>query len=285
MRKIIIIVIVVALILIAGGGVMARVVGMHHKRSARSGQSSSVKPAYLVSLGDSVAAGAGLPITGTDSTATVCGQSSSAYPYLVARAKNLRLQQFACSGATIPVGILGPQTAEGQSLSPQLNAAIPYLPGSDVLITIGANDVDWVNELRACMSTNCETASNSVAFQQKLGQLKTSLDSMLQDVQSHHPRKIILNTYYQLISKSDTCLADHGTTPGKIAWVNSQEAALNQTIANAAKAHDSQVVDISFSGHLLCSADPWIQSLSDPAPLHPTAAGQAQIAAQDIRVL
>jgi hypothetical protein len=34
----------------------------------------------------------------------------------------------------------------------------------------------------------------------------------------------------------------------------------------------------NFTGHTICSAQPWVQDISDPEPFHPTAAGQADIA-------
>ena len=160
-------------------------------------QHSGPDPAYLVSLGDSVAAGAGLPIASSDSLASLCRQSSEAYP----------------------------------------------------------------------------------------AQLSTNLATMLQTLHAHHPRKVVLNTYYPLLNDTDTCLSNRGITAGKIQWVNMREAELNATISAAAKKYGDQAVASSFSGHLLCDVDPWVQALSDPAPLHPTAAGQASIAARDAQAL
>ena len=242
-------------------------------------------PAYLVSLGDSVAAGAGLPIASSDSLASLCRQSSEAYPVLVAKAKSLTLKQFACSGATVTAGVLGPQPVGGQSVSSQLTAAAPYLKDSDVLVTIGANDVSWAQQLYTCATTQCETPSNLAAFQQNLGKLSTNLATMLQTLHAHHPRKVVLNTYYPLINDTDTCLSNRGITASKIQWVNAREAELNAAINTAAEKYGDQIVTTRFSGHLLCDAEPWIQTLSDPAPLHPTAAGQAAIAARDALAL
>ena len=36
-----------------------------------------------------------------------------------------------------------------------------------------------------------------------------------------------------------------------------------------------------FAGHQLCTAQPYVQGLSSPAPFHPTAAGQLAIALAD----
>jgi lysophospholipase L1-like esterase len=240
---------------------------------------------YLVSMGDSVAAGDGLPVTSSDNLAIECGQSNDAYPFLVAQAKGLALKQFACSGATVSSGILKSQQVEGQSLQPQLTAASPYLKNSDIVITIGANDVDWEQELYACATSDCGTTSNMTLFQQNLSQLSANLATMLQTIHSLHPRRVLLNTYYPLLNNTDTCLASQGITAGKIQWVNDREAELNAAINSAAKEFNYQTVLITFAGHLLCDTDPWIQGLSSAAPLHPTTAGQADIAGLDENAL
>jgi hypothetical protein len=45
------------------------------------------------------------------------------------------------------------------------------------------------------------------------------------------------------------------------------------------------VADPPFTGHELCTADPYVQGPSDPAPLHPTATGELAIALADQQVL
>jgi len=243
------------------------------------------KPMYLVSLGDSVAAGDGLPVTSSTTSAIQCAQSNQAYPYMVAQAEHLILKQFACSGATIMNGIMQSQVVNGVTVMPQISSAKPYLPQSDVLITVGANDVNWEKELYTCAVSNCATVENAALFQQSLNQLQANLASMLQSIQVSHPKKVIINTYYPLLANDDTCLVSRGISTSKIIWVNNREAELNATISAAAKQFNDQPVSIVFDGHLLCSADPWIQNLSSSAPLHPTAAGQAFIASQDEQAL
>ena len=56
-------------------------------------------------------------------------------------------------------------------------------------------------------------------------------------------------------------------------------AQLNSVLDEGAQAFGFDFVAPSFSGHALCSDQPWIQGLSDPHAFHPNAAGELAIAA------
>jgi hypothetical protein len=45
------------------------------------------------------------------------------------------------------------------------------------------------------------------------------------------------------------------------------------------------VADPPFTGHELCTADPYVQGPDDRAPLHPTVTGELAIALADQQVL
>src|SRR6266545_1623337 len=80
-------------------------VGTHAAAAAQ------ILPGRYVALGDSVAAGAGLPLKDNLPESRACGRAAQAYPYAVGTALNLPVEQFACGGATVPAGITGPQIA------------------------------------------------------------------------------------------------------------------------------------------------------------------------------
>jgi lysophospholipase L1-like esterase len=242
--------------------------------------SAAMSQGSLVSLGDSVAAGDGLP-EGSGAQASVCHQSNEAYPYLIAQSRNMQLHQFACSGAQTAAGILGIQTIGNQTVPAQLSAAAPYIKGSDVVITIGANDVGWDTFLTECAQSNCMTTANLALFNAKLTTLKGNLDTILQAIAAEHPHQVVLNTYYSLVANTDTCLQSYGITSTTIQWVNQQESLLNAAIISAAQHYHDTYATITFSGHGICSSDPWIQGLYSSAPLHPAAEGQENIAALD----
>ena len=60
---------------------------------------------------------------------------------------------------------------------------------------------------------------------------------------------------------------------------------LNAVLAQGAQIFGFGVADPPFTGHELCSADPYVQGPGDPAPLHPTAAGELAIALADQQAL
>lgn len=242
-------------------------------------------PEYVVALGDSVTAGDGLPLAGNDPQAATCARSDQAYPNVIAQRLHSKLRTFACSGAQVTAGLLQSQTANGTTLLPQLAAAKQYIRGNDVVLTVGANDVNWANMLTRCAQTDCTTGAELAAYQARLVQLQGNLDDALGQIQAAQPHRIIVNTYYALVRNSDTCFAASGITPVKIAWANQREAKLNDLLATVAKQHGAAVIKIDFSGHLLCDQNPWIQSLFEAAPLHPNQTGQQRIARQDLEML
>jgi lysophospholipase L1-like esterase len=230
---------------------------------------------YVVSLGDSVAAGAGL--SGDRRQSFGCDQASHAFPILLSQQLHQPYQQFACSGATVANG---PNT-----LQTQYKSAQTYLAGSDVVVYAGANDSGWRELLTSCAQQDCVTPTNDAAITARLQTLHTNLTLLLQQIQQAKPHRLVVNTYYSLLAAGDTCAAGYGITPEKLAFINQKEAQLNAIITAAATDAHAVLVAVDFSGHTLCSTDPWVQGVTDPAPLHPTATGQQQIATQDATVL
>jgi lysophospholipase L1-like esterase len=235
----------------------------------------------IVSLGDSVAAGDGLPEL-SGKTAGICHQSNQAYPYvLVELVHPPALHQFACSGAQINNGILQPQTIGKQVVPAQIQTAVSYVKDSDVLITVGANDVGWSNLLLLCAQTSCTTPASLALFQARMTSMQSQLNVLLEKLASMHPHTVLLNTYYNLVNNDDTCLRPFGITAAKIQWINDREASLNAAIVSAAKAHHDRYATPTFGNHDICGPNSWIQGLSGAAPLHPTVDGQAVIASYD----
>src|SRR5580693_1936957 len=98
-----------------------------------------------VALGDSYAAGLGVPEQ-TGATAG-CGQSTSSYPFLVARSLRLDLTDMSCSSATIPDMTAAQPTGDGTNPA-QLSA----LSSGTALVTvsIGGNDIGLVDIVTKC---------------------------------------------------------------------------------------------------------------------------------------
>ncbi len=230
---------------------------------------------YIVALGDSVAAGAGLGDSGTKRSAG-CDVNQPAFPYLLGQRLHEPVEQFACSGAVIAAA-----GGSSSTIDAQYQLAKTYLKGSDVVVQVGANDIGWLQFLSDCTTSNCATVETHNALTAKLTPLQQNLATFLQKVQQDKPKKLVVNTYYSLLEPSDTCFAQYGISPEETVFINVEEARLNAAIISAATEAKATAVTVDFSGHLLCGADSWIQSVTGKAPLHPTAAGQAQIATQD----
>ena len=60
---------------------------------------------------------------------------------------------------------------------------------------------------------------------------------------------------------------------------------LNTVLAEGAQVFGFGVADPQFTGHELCTADPYVQGPDAPAPLHPTATGELAIALADQQAL
>jgi hypothetical protein len=60
---------------------------------------------------------------------------------------------------------------------------------------------------------------------------------------------------------------------------------LNAVLAQGAQTFGFRVAEPPFAGHRLCPSDPYVRGPGDPAPLHPTAAGELTIALADKQVL
>ena len=81
------------------------------------------------------------------------------------------------------------------------------------------------------------------------------------------------------------CLARHGLTQAKEKVLLARLGQMNAVLATGAQVFGFGLVDPLFAGHQLCTADPYVQGPGDPAPLHPTAAGELAIALADQQVL
>jgi len=231
-------------------------------------------------LGDSVAAGLGLPLTGEGGTAADCGRSAKAYPYLVAQKRDLTLTNIACSGATAG-DLVTRQSVAGTEVPAQLTTAFKNGTPGVISITAGANDAHWTTFLGKCYATTCGSKADTLVANGYLKVLQLKLYYMFGSIQrrSHgKPPKTILTGYYNPISSACTSVSSRFTA-SEVTWVTGEINALNQTIKNVT-AHYSfaKYVPVDFTGHDICAATPWIQGANTPAPFHPTEQGQAAIA-------
>lgn len=250
-------------------------------------------------LGDSVAAGVGLSsLSQVPADYARCGRTTQAYPYIVAKQRNLQLNHVACSGATAG-DLYTKQRSGSPNLPSQLSVAFAGGKPDLLTITAGANDAQWNYFLRYCYVGDC--ANGSIPFSASQGCFPDSFNSIsttnlancylgalqlkligafwsIQYYSGGTPPKTIVTGYYNPLSDACTKVTPK-ITAAEIAWMTAEVNALNGTIKQVAAMYPFVTyVPVDFSGHDVCSTDSWVQGVGSPQPFHPTARGQQAIA-------
>ncbi|MGH9108843.1 MAG: SGNH/GDSL hydrolase family protein [Acidimicrobiales bacterium] len=246
-------------------------------------------PGYrAVVLGDSTAAGVGLPpLPHPTALDTACGRSVDAYPMDLAQVNGWNVLNLACSGATVAAGLLGPQTAGSQTAPPQLGVAKQAAGASLIVVSVGADDVHWSNMVALCaVSSTCDNPATTAFFQSDLASFTGGYFQLLRqltDLKSHP--QVLVNQYYDPFGADLKCLERRGLTTAEEHVLQARLHTLNTVLAQGAQASGFLTVQPRFDGHQLCSPEPYVQGLSDPAPFHPTVAGGLAIALADEQAL
>ncbi|GAC1595555.1 MAG: hypothetical protein NVS3B21_18700 [Acidimicrobiales bacterium] len=255
---------------------------MPHRPSGRSSVANKV-----VVIGDSTAAAIGnRPLPHPSKFDAACERSVDSYAHDLVNANGWSVTNLACSRASIAAGLLGPQNASNLSIPPQIgNTAVTQ--ASTVIVSVGANDIQWSNLLKICaVSTSCQNGAEQAYFQQLVSSFSTDYLRLLSTLQllPQHPR-VLINLYYDPIAGRGQCLFRPGITESKQRVIESRLSALNSILSSGADAAGFLTAKPNYNGHGLCSEDPWVQGLKASAPLHPTAAGELAIALVDTEAL
>lgn len=184
-------------------------------------------------------------------------------------------------------GILGVQTRGDDVIPPQLAVAQRATGASTVIVSIGANDLNWAVLTGLCArSPVCDDKASTAYFTEQLAAFTQNYLDLLQQLSDlpHHP-DVIVNDYYEPFGPDTGCLKKDGITPAKAQVLRSRLADLNTVLENGAEAFHFTSVRPRFDGHRLCSKQPFVQNSADKAPLHPTAAGELAIALADQQAL
>jgi lysophospholipase L1-like esterase len=238
-----------------------------------------------VVIGDSTAAGWGLPWGQNPSDLDkACGRSPDAYANDLAAANNWNVLNLACGSATILNGLIGPEVLyNGQIAAPQLPEAEAATHAKLIVVSVGADDLSWSVMTRLCAATTvCNDKVSSAYFTQLLDSFTRNYYELLSDLDKlpGHPA-VLVNEYYTPFGSSIDCLHGYGMTPAKERVLLSRLGQLNTVLAQGAGLFGFGVAQPQFTGHELCTADPYVQGPGDPAPLHPNAAGELAIALAD----
>jgi lysophospholipase L1-like esterase len=234
-----------------------------------------------VVLGDSTAAGVGGPPP-PDATArdTLCGRSAFAFSSTLARVNNWNVENLACSGATISDGVLGPQVVRGRPVPAQLAVAKRAVDASTVIVAVGANDLGWSSFLRLCAVVDtCNNRAVDAYFQRSLESFTRSYLELLRQLSAlpNSPQVVIVQ-YYIPFDPTQDCLSSAGLTSAKMTVLIDRLQALNSVLATGAQTFGYATAAPDFTGHELCTDQPYVQGLSEPAPMHPNARGELLIA-------
>ena len=238
----------------------------------------------VVVLGDSTAAGAGLaPPPGASKTARACGRSADSYASDLSVANGWKVLNLACDGATISHGLLGPQNHFGRRLQPQLAVAERARQASVVIVSVGADDMNWAATVEYCVLTSrCNDRATTAYFQQQLASFSKNYLDLLSRLAAlpSHPQ-VVINRYYNPFGTQPGCLTEAGLTPANLQTLTSRLATLNDVLAKGAAQFGFASPQPDFAGHQLCTPQPYVQGPGDAAPFHPTVLGQLAIALAD----
>lgn len=250
----------------------------------------SKKQGYTyAALGDSVASGTGLWLPQEASSQDrMCSRSPLAYPTLVAKQIGFKLKNAACTGA-LTKDLYQPHASNGSYLDSQLDQAYSQGPPKLLTITIGANDIHWINFMASCYTSKCDTTRNQHEENNYVKDAGDRLLHVLSEIRRRSTRStqplVIVTGYYNPFG-SDCKNRLPQITDSELDFLQKQRDSLNATIRDTAiKSGFARYAPVNFDGHSLCSDNPWTQDLKDNAPLHPSPAGQRQIAKSVIRTL
>jgi hypothetical protein len=238
-----------------------------------------------VVIGDSTAAAVGnSAVTNASALDRACGRSGQSYAADLAAVNNWNVLNLACSGATIQNGLLGAQILNSGQVAPaQLAEAEGATHAKVIIVSVGADDVEWSIMTRLCAaSAVCNDKVSTAYFTQLLNSFTRSYYQLLGDLADlPGSPAVLVNEYYSPFGPDIGCLARYGLTPAKEKVLLARLGQLNAVLAEGAQTFGFGVADPPFAGHELCTVDPYVQGPGDPAPLHPTATGELAIALAD----
>ena len=274
------------------------------------------QPLQYLALGDSVAAGEGLP-RADDRLGRICHQSRGAYPFLVRRelaqaGSFVRLLNLACSAATSSEVFTSSQRGLGGGVvAAQLHRVGRLRPGV-ITITVGLNDLRFDRVLERCLIPTFSSLGTAASMRRRclssgpsidrgLTHVRLKLGRILTRLRASYPgAHIFVTGYYEPWPPTGSrplaaCRREHGalvaslltlaSADGAMNALRGWQARLNATLRAVARSHRAVFVSLTdaFAGHEFCARKEWVvfptvTTLASFAAFHPTAAGQRRIA-------
>jgi lysophospholipase L1-like esterase len=248
-----------------------------------------------VALGDSYSAASG--VLPPDLLAPQCLRSSRNYPHVIAGAIDAQLTDVTCGAAETKDFF----EAQWPGVPPQLDAldADTQL----VTMTIGGNDSGvFINTILSCGSAGLLTLGQGSPCKDRYGSsfedtirnvTYPSLVEALQAVRAKAPQaRVAILGYPWIMPASGGCFDKMPVAAGDVPYVRGIQTTLNDAVRRAAAATEATYVDLNAvsEGHDACRpigvrwVEPVLQG-TNPVIVHPNALGEAEMAAQAMRVL
>jgi lysophospholipase L1-like esterase len=259
---------------------------------AAGGAAAASTVGGYVALGDSYAAGPGVPDAISDSG--LCARSDHNYPSLVAQgAAPTAFTDVSCSGA-----VTDDMTGRQLGIAPQFDAL--KTDTGLVTLTIGGNDAGFAGIVVTCVALSifdstgapCKknyTTGGTDQIINKLNEVGPKVGAVIQGIHQRSPQaRVLLVGYPDLLPDSKSkCAVDVPVAAGDVPYLDGIEQRLNQLLSAQADANGAEFVDTYSSsvGHDLCQASGtrWVEGIQDlqgAAPIHPNALGMANSAQQ-----
>ncbi|MFI6449859.1 SGNH/GDSL hydrolase family protein [Kitasatospora sp. NPDC050543] len=268
---------------------------------------NAAAPKHYVALGDSYAAGAGVP----GQSAGLCLRSDRNYGHLVAATlKASAYTDVTCSAAKIKAMTSAQYDAFIRVNDPQLDAVTADtdlvtlgIGGND----LGTTDLGIAEVIATCIGgvvvnpfgTPCKDVYNhghwdwsSWSWQygrddltDRIGAAQPKLADVLARIHAKAPKaKVLVVGYPSLLPEDEhECVLRQPVTTGDVAYLRGVLGKLNAMIATTAAANGATYVDTTAAtrGHDICSDDRWIEGAlphSPAVPFHPNATGERVMA-------
>ncbi|MFD4657295.1 SGNH/GDSL hydrolase family protein [Kitasatospora sp. NPDC058444] len=279
--------------------------------TSTTAQAAGTAPKHYVALGDSYAAGAGVP----GQSAGLCLRSDRNYGHLVAAAlKAGTYTDVTCSAAKIKAMTQPQYDAFIRVNDPQLDA----VTADTDLVTLGiggndlaASDLGLGELVATCIAgavvnplgTPCKdvyhhgywdwsTLSWQYGTDDLAERIRTTIAPQLADtikrVHAKAPGARVLLVGYPTVLPADgsKCVLRQPVTPGDVEYMYGVLNKLNAAMKSTAAANGATYVDTATPtvGHDVCSDDRWIEGAlpgSPAVPFHPNATGE-QVMAQAV---
>ena len=230
-------------------------------------QAPVARAVSYVALGDSYSSGVGTGVY--DPARKACARSPLSYPPRWAEQHPANLGFVACSGA---------KTAD--VLANQISTLQPST--ELVTITVGGNDAGFGPVLQTCtVARSDRTCAGAVdaseAFERSV--LRDRLTRAYAEIRRTAPRaRVIVLGYPRLFELTPNCAEPQVPNLARRKKLNEGADVLNEVIQSASQQFRFGFIDVRtrFTGHGVCSANPWINGPSvstSVGPYHPNQTG------------